>query len=576
MTPDGVYIRIPVSTKAPHWLPNFVEDTLLLQEIPYQTYVNGVVSSLHRNKKGLWPPFPLSMRVHRIENFKKSKEEVGIFSSFIFKEVSFRMHDPQGKLKENVQQVGLVRSYYHEDLLPRELIQQQVLLKSKIPTLDQMDQIDKEVERQMSKLEKNKASMQRKNPIRVEDCEKNSSFSSMSMYILDSNGEDLDVPSTQSPTAVLHDSPLPFHMEQVHSSPITENFLSKRHYVNQEEYHLSSYNIKEIFASFTFDLHRKEVSRKRVQKVKQSDGTLEEMQEDEVLFENIDEDPVTVATSLAALIQATAHNITILNENILRTESENLKLKDEIISLREEMKRRKIEENLILLKQNILEQQEKVHDIKVECFTEIQKMEEKVKSLEKHIEIVSQINLKMESFQTKTEELEKWRNMEKGALSSLPTIKAYDIRLHTLATNECQELASMFEERARKSRARMMDVYDKSVKYVQIYLQWLEINFIDEHPIYFDFFEELEYKYEMTKVEVQAKEAISKEDIQEFLAKSSKEFSLYTVFVYKFMVGMENFKECNLTLDVNKEHIFNSREQRILTQHEAWSKAFSE
>ena len=79
----------------------------------------------------------------------------------------------------------------------------------------------------------------------------------------------------------------------------------------------------------------------------------------------------------------------------------------------------------------------------------------------------------------------------------------------------------------------------------------------------------------MTKVEVQEKEVVSKDDIQEFLVKSLKEFSLYTTFISKFMIGMDNFKECNLTLDVKKQHIFNSQEQRILTQqHEAWSKHF--
>ena len=53
MTPDGVYIRIVNSTKAPHWLPHLVPDTLLIQEIAYQTYVNSVDASLHQNKKGL-------------------------------------------------------------------------------------------------------------------------------------------------------------------------------------------------------------------------------------------------------------------------------------------------------------------------------------------------------------------------------------------------------------------------------------------------------------------------------------------------------------------------------------------
>ena len=69
---------------------------------------------------------------------------------------------------------------------------------------------------------------------------------------------------------------------------------------------------------------------------------------------------------------------------------------------------------------------------------------------------------------------------------------------------------------------------------------------------------------------------ISKEDIEELLVNPTKEFSLYTSFFYMFMVGMETFKECNLTLDVKQEHMFNSREQRILTQHEAWSNHFSE
>jgi hypothetical protein len=78
----------------------------------------------------------------------------------------------------------------------------------------------------------------------------------------------------------------------------------------------------------------------------------------------------------------------------------------------------------------------------------------------------------------------------------------------------------------------------------------------------------------MTKVEVQVKEVISKADIQEFLVKPYMEFSHYIAFVHKFVVDMEKFKECNISLNVKKKHIFNSREQRILTQHEAWSKYF--
>ena len=66
MTPDGVYIKIVGSTKPPHWLPHLVLDSLILQEISYHTYVNGLAASLDQNKKGLWPPFPLFTLVCKI------------------------------------------------------------------------------------------------------------------------------------------------------------------------------------------------------------------------------------------------------------------------------------------------------------------------------------------------------------------------------------------------------------------------------------------------------------------------------------------------------------------------------
>ena len=72
-------------------------------------------------------------------------------------------------------------------------------------------------------------------------------------------------------------------------------------------------------------------------------------------------------------------------------------------------------------------------------------MDEKVKALEKHLEIVSHINLKMESMQAKIDELGKWRNMEKSVMSSLSAIKTFDTRLHTPDTNKCQEIASKFK-----------------------------------------------------------------------------------------------------------------------------------
>ena len=180
----------------------------------------------------------------------------------------------------------------------------------------------------------------------------------------------------------------------------------------------------------------------------------------------------------------------------------------------------------------------------------------------------------MRFLQIKIEDLDKWKSMEKNVPSSLPAIKSYDIRLHTLATTKCQDLAFRFEENARQNIAGMMGLYEKYIYDIQRYIQCLEINLENEHLVTFAFFQKPEDSYEKIKAEVQAKEVIFKEDIQELLVNPSMEYSHYTTFMHKFEISMEKFKKCNLDLDVKKYHIFNSREEKILTQHEAWSKHF--
>ena len=49
--------------------------------------------------------------------------------------------------------------------------------------------------------------------------------------------------------------------------------------------------------------------------MKQNDGTMKEVQEVEIMFEETNEDLVTIAIGLVALAQATPHNVRMLNEN---------------------------------------------------------------------------------------------------------------------------------------------------------------------------------------------------------------------------------------------------------------------
>lgn len=267
-------------------------------------------------------------------------------------------------MKEHLQQVGFQWSYSHEDLLPGELSQQQVLIKSMIPTLEQMSRMDKEEEFIKVIEVKNKGSSEWVNIVRIK-YDDSSSSSSMSLYKIDSDKRDSKVSSRQTPTLI--GTQVPEQLEEVHSSPTTDKNKSERHsHVQQEEEDPLSYNIDEIFESFTFNLHKKEVSRKRVRSKKQNDGTVKEVQEDEVLFEKTNEDMITVATTLATLSNATVHNVAMLSDKLSQAESDNNRLKDEVLSLKAKIKkRRKVEDGTTSLRATILNQQAKLFDVKM-------------------------------------------------------------------------------------------------------------------------------------------------------------------------------------------------------------------
>ena len=114
------------------------------------------------------------------------------------------------------------------------------------------------------------------------------------------------------------------------------------------------------------------------------------MQEDEILFERTDEDPITIATTSVTLSQATVYNVTMLTKKLPQPESDNNKLKDEVMSLRAEIhKRRKVDDETTLLWAIILNQHEKLYDVRMECFDKVKKMVNKVKMIKKHLDIVS-------------------------------------------------------------------------------------------------------------------------------------------------------------------------------------------
>ena len=154
--------------------------------------------------------------------------------------------------------------------------------------------------------------------------------------------------------------------------------------------------LMKYFEALNFNLCKKELSRKQIRNERQNDGTYKEVQEDEILFERIEEDPVTVATALAALSQATVHNVNVLSEKLSQAKFDNHKLKEETTTLKAEIhKRRKVNDETTPLREAILDQQAKLYDVRMEFFYKVKKMVDKVKMIKKHLDIVSQTHQKM-------------------------------------------------------------------------------------------------------------------------------------------------------------------------------------
>lgn len=125
-----------------------------------------------------------------------------------------------------------------------------------------MIQVDQKTNRQRAKILKNEATIECNILPRIKDFEEDLSSSSMSMYSLYSSEEGLDFLSSQVPTIVIHNTSLSMHEEGICNSPITKKVPFERHSVVSEENHTSSYNIEEIFGSFTFNLHEKKLDGK--------------------------------------------------------------------------------------------------------------------------------------------------------------------------------------------------------------------------------------------------------------------------------------------------------------------------
>jgi hypothetical protein len=68
----NTYLKVYGAMKSLHLVPRFVLDRLVLQEVAYQTIINGVGEMIYRDKKVIWPPLPLYIGSYFFANTKKA------------------------------------------------------------------------------------------------------------------------------------------------------------------------------------------------------------------------------------------------------------------------------------------------------------------------------------------------------------------------------------------------------------------------------------------------------------------------------------------------------------------------
>jgi hypothetical protein len=86
--------RIYGVTQAPHTLPTYVPNRLIIQEIGYQTTLHGFNACLIKHQKKLCPTYPLYIGMYGLTNSTWARMEGEKIEEYHFKLERTQMHDP--------------------------------------------------------------------------------------------------------------------------------------------------------------------------------------------------------------------------------------------------------------------------------------------------------------------------------------------------------------------------------------------------------------------------------------------------------------------------------------------------
>ena len=79
--PGYTFIRVFGTYKAPHAMPRFVTDKMLIQEVCFQMS-HGFSSILSKGKKKPWPTLPLTIGAYTVKDFREVAAEAEAMRSY--------------------------------------------------------------------------------------------------------------------------------------------------------------------------------------------------------------------------------------------------------------------------------------------------------------------------------------------------------------------------------------------------------------------------------------------------------------------------------------------------------------
>jgi hypothetical protein len=108
------YIRVFRPTGAPHLLPIYVPNRVVLGKIFYQTILQGYNATLVKDKKRDFIPYGFHIGFYMVKYTAHAKQKGISQLEFRFQTGQFHKHDPKGLVLQHASQVSSCWSYAHD------------------------------------------------------------------------------------------------------------------------------------------------------------------------------------------------------------------------------------------------------------------------------------------------------------------------------------------------------------------------------------------------------------------------------------------------------------------------------